>query len=797
MKKITYSTLFFIAFILNSVFLQAQDAGDKIFDNDILHEINFEFTDSNYWNTLVQNFENNFDPTTPVPYLQGNVWIDGELVDSVGVRFKGFTSYQYDSNKKPIKIDFNEFVQGKRFDGLRKLNLHIGYGDASLHRDVIAYRMMRDMGVHAPRSAWARVSFNGQFWGLYQIIEQVDKEFIKRNFGESGGNLFKNKGWSHLYWEGSEPLVYQENIELKTNEEENDWTGFLEFLDALNNSSDADFKNAIEEKFNVELFLKTLAVDVATNNWDSYLEHGRNYYMYEDVSTGRFNWIPWDYNFSLGGSFVSAGGEDCFILPNFATLTTNTRTAEFHDWSSAFGDMIYAWDFGDGNTSAEPHPKHTYSTVGIYEVCLKISLEDDEECFETLCRSIDLQEDLNECNAISSGAHDKEADVIFASVVEFNSLCCQNWDVDCQNLYDNVEDAVNGDGENNFSIDQTENDKILINRLLAVPEFQDMYYQQFCELMENVMLEERVFDIMDTNFELIDAAAAEEPYSLFTYDDFLKDIGQISEEQGLKSILTKRIAGLNEELPEIYNCPVSNSQVSFGEVVINELVASNDSIGGEADPAGGYPDWIELYNTQNFTIDLSDVFLSDDILDLRKWQFPDGTMIDEDDYLIVWADNDLDQAGIHAAFKLSKGGESLYLSNAVGTMIDSISFGEQQTNIAYARVPNGVGDFKLWTTTIDRSNDDGVSDTDDDVFDKEVTIFPNPSSGLVQVSINGENNMSNSFELINASGQLLDKKIEFGNKTTIDIHNYPTGVYLIRIINSNGNVSNKKLTRIN
>jgi len=263
--------------------LHAQN-GDKIFDHEILHEINFEFTQSNYWTTLVNNFESNFDPSIPVPYLLGNVTIDGELVDSVGVRFKGFTSYPYDSNKKPIKIDFNEFVRGKRFDGLRKLNLHIGYGDASLHRDVLAYRLMRDMGVHAPRTSWARVSFNGQYWGLYQIIEQVDREFLNRNFGETEGNLFKNKGWSHLEWEGDTPEIYQQNIELKTNEEENDWSGFMEFVTVLNNSTDAEFKEEIEKTFNVELFLKTLAVDVATNNWDSYVEHGRNYYMYEDVA---------------------------------------------------------------------------------------------------------------------------------------------------------------------------------------------------------------------------------------------------------------------------------------------------------------------------------------------------------------------------------------------------------------------------------------------------------------------------------------------------------------------------------
>jgi len=792
MMKIRNTSVLMALFISCSLQLHAQN-GDKIFDHEILHEINFEFTQSNYWTTLVNNFESNFDSSIPVPYLLGNVTIDGELVDSVGVRFKGFTSYPYDSNKKPIKIDFNEFVRGKRFDGLRKLNLHIGYGDASLHRDVLAYRLMRDMGVHAPRTSWARVSFNGQYWGLYQIIEQVDREFLNRNFGETEGNLFKNKGWSHLEWEGDTPEIYQQNIELKTNEEENDWSGFMEFVNVLNNSTDAEFKEEIEKTFNVELFLKTLAVDVATNNWDSYVEHGRNYYMYEDVATGRFNWIPWDYNFSLGGGFVFGGGDDCFVWPSYASLTTGTRTAEFQDWSFGSDEITYLWDFGDGTTSEEASPTHEYATLGIYNVCLEASV--GEDCIEVLCKMIDLNKNLNDCDAIVSGDFDQEADVVFASVLEFNSFCCDQWTDDCEELKENVEAEINGTSSG-FSIDQTGNNKILINRLLAVPEYQEIYYEQFCELMENVMVEDRIFDIMDTNFELIDLAAAEEPYSLFTYEDFLEDIGQISEEEGLKAIFTSRIEGLNEELPEIYTCPVASAQVAFGEVSINEIVASNDSIGGEADPAGGYPDWIELYNTQDFTIDLSDVYLSDDFTDLRKWQFPDGTMIDAHDYLIVWADNDLDQPGIHASFKLSKGGEQLYLSNAVGTMIDSISFGEQKTNVAFARVPNGIGDFKFWTTTFDRSNDDGVSDTADDIFDRQVKVYPNPSSGLVNVSVQGENNKSNYLELLNSSGQLLYKESNFRNSTSLDLEQYPSGIYLIRIINAEGNMSNKRITKV-
>ena len=140
--------ILFIFFFLNSCFgLLGQSRGDQIFDDSKVHEIRFEFNQSNYWQQLIDNYENNADPFDDKPYLMGTVNIDGEQVDSIGVRFKGFTSYPLQSDKKPIKIDFNEFVSGQRYDGLRKLNLNNGTGDPGMQRDVISYDLHNAIGV--------------------------------------------------------------------------------------------------------------------------------------------------------------------------------------------------------------------------------------------------------------------------------------------------------------------------------------------------------------------------------------------------------------------------------------------------------------------------------------------------------------------------------------------------------------------------------------------------------------------------------------------------------------------------
>lgn len=79
-----------------------------------------------------------------------------------------------------------------------------------------------------------------------------------------------------------------------------------------------------------------------------------------------------------------------------------------------------------------------------------------------------------------------------------------------------------------------------------------------------------------------------------------------------------------------------------------------------ADAHGDYDDWIELYNTTSNTISLDNLYLSDSYTSTQKWKFPDGTTIGPKSYLIVWADDDEDQEGIHATFKLSATGEQAY-----------------------------------------------------------------------------------------------------------------------------------------
>jgi hypothetical protein len=131
-------------------------------------------------------------------------------------------------------------------------------------------------------------------------------------------------------------------------------------------------------------------------------------------------------------------------------------------------------------------------------------------------------------------------------------------------------------------------------------------------------------------------------------------------------------------------------------VFINEFMAANSTT--IRDPQGQYDDWIELYNAADHLIDVAGLFLTDDLETPCKWQFPAGnsaaTTIPAKGYLIVWADDDATDTGLHANFRLSADSGAIRLFDADGaTLIDSIEYDEQVPDVSYGRLPDGAGDW--------------------------------------------------------------------------------------------------------
>jgi len=137
-------------------------------------------------------------------------------------------------------------------------------------------------------------------------------------------------------------------------------------------------------------------------------------------------------------------------------------------------------------------------------------------------------------------------------------------------------------------------------------------------------------------------------------------------------------------------------------LVINELMASNNRT--KSDPQGQFDDWIEIHNTAPYPVDLAGMYLTDNPANSTKWRFPSGnpglTTIPAGGYLLVWADNDVQDYpnGLHAAFELSAAGnDELALFDSDGTiLIDTIDYPDQDVDISYGRYPDGNDTWRFF-----------------------------------------------------------------------------------------------------
>jgi len=272
--------------------------GAPIFDPTLLHDARLEL-DPSAWKALRDNYLSN-------QYYAANFSVDGVAVAQVGVRSRGDGSR---SEEKPgLKIDFNEFVPSQEYYGYKSLVIDNLTQDASMLRERLAFLVFEAMGIASPRNAHARLTVNGEYWGLFALVEPVSKPFLKSRLGEESGTLYDYE-WRFHYdfeWLGDDPGAYVPlPFEPETNEDHPGVAdGLVAFVEAINVTPLAGYASAIAPRIDVDRFLTHVAVENALAEDDGIVGHQglNNFYLYEYGQKNRFVFIPWDKDntFSAG-----------------------------------------------------------------------------------------------------------------------------------------------------------------------------------------------------------------------------------------------------------------------------------------------------------------------------------------------------------------------------------------------------------------------------------------------------------------------------------------------------------------
>jgi hypothetical protein len=676
------------------------------------------------------------------------VFNDGSSVDTiteVGFRLRGNTSLE--AQKKSFKISFNTYIPGRKWHGLEKLNLNGEHNDPSVVRAKLCWDLLRQFDVPAPRSNHVRVYINNDYYGLYINTEHIDEEFVKSRFGNNNGNLYKCLWPADLDFLGTDPESYKDSINdrrvysLKTNTEADDYSDLAHFIDVLNNTSNDEFACELNRVFNVADYLKIIAVDVFTGNWDGYIYNKNNFYLYHNTATDKFEYINYDLDNTYGIDWVDRdwATRDIYdwqrhgdeVRPLYSRIMDNQ---ELKDQFSYYLNILI-------NDLAEP------GTYGPYldDFREMISQYVPGDPYYPLDYGWDYDDFINSYDEALGG----HVDYGLKPYVETRRTHA----VDQLELH-NISPVVKYISNNLPHLGETVWIRAYVEDEDANPKVKLLYSENGGEWLFKFMYDDgehgdgmagdRIYGTMISGFQQNMSVA----YQVSATDNF-----------GYSTVLPCE--------PEIIAILPSQQEMLF----INEFMADNDST--IADENGEYNDWIEIYNGDENEMWLGNKFMTDDLGVPDKWAMPDMTLA-PGGFVLVWADGKPEQGPLHANFKLSKNGESIGIYDSEATdyfPLDTVIFGPQLVDISYGRLPDGAG---LWNLFDDPTPGyTNVPEAVDDYFSPKnhLKLYPNPvNNGIIYFS------SSISFVMYNAWGsQILQAK----DVSDISVSNLKKGIYFL------------------
>ncbi len=656
MKKLLLSVVATLSLALPAL---AQD----FYDVNTVRTIEITFAESN-WDRILDSLY-----AIGEERLLGSVTIDGVLYDSVGVRYKGFSTYNPNRTKNPFNIKLDFIKDNQTIQGYGTLKLANVWFDPSFVREVLTYEMARNY-MPAGLANYCNVYVNGTLMGLYVSVQDVDKLFMRTHFYDDNGVRFKGEvtggpGDVYVVWgyDGEDSTAYMDRFEIESN---GGWSELIDFLDTLNNTT-----SEVEKVLDVDRHLWFLAYSNLFVNLDGPINFAHNYYLYRDASS-RFNPILWDLNMIMGGFSQIIGGSalslaqmqqlspflnetnDNYPIIEKILTNSNYKRRYIAHMKTIMSEMVASgWyhsralelqDIIDNHVQADPNKFSTYTafinnittnvgaTPGLTQLmAARLNYLNTVPLFAAVAPTI------SQVNHTATPLVADSTGWVTATVSNATSVALKYRD---QPVAPFSTVTMFDDGNHN---DGSASDGIYGASVTAGTA--DIHYYIYAE----------------------NATSAAYMPPRAEFED---------------SVLT-----------------VTTPTVSA--VKINEFMA--DNVSAVADQNGEFEDWIELYNPTSSPISLKNCHLSDKITEFGKWTFPD-TSIAPFSYLTVWADQDTTQAGLHANFALSKSGEAVVLSDSSLKLIDSVVFGAQVTDSSWGRCPNGAGAFARMAPSFAASN---------------------------------------------------------------------------------------------
>ena len=675
--------------------------------------------------------------------MPATLLIDGMKLDSVGVRCRGNTSLMTIGNaeKKSFNIEL-DWIKKQNLYGYTTLNLNNGFEDPTFMREVL-YANACSAVCPCPKANFVKLLINGENWGIYINVQQLDGTFFKEwGLGKGGARwragtdrpgpggpppgalpadsaFFNNpppdgmppngppfdgpppdsafgngpppegmlphgmpvddppddrlphngpfsgnpgagerstigggvtRGEAALTWLGTDESKYQAVYTLKSDKKKALWSRLIRVCDVLNNTELANLPAELEKVLDVDVALWMCAFEIVFEDDDGYVhKRGADYYLYFSDESNRLVTVQYD-------------GNACMIVADH-----HRPWPAFYRATDPLAPLM-------SRLLAVPayrqrYLAHVRTILNQYmtETYLWPRIDSLRALIEAEVKADTKKLDSNE-------AFDRGVAALKKYVTDRRAFLLADAEVKCpapkilalsQPLMPSGDDSV-----------------LTVTAQLAASGLQQVnLYMQ--EGRSGAFQAQPMYD--DSRHG--DLAAGDNIYGAQIRTRSVAG----SMKYYIQAVADDAVASMTFAPTAEHLCPeyVLPGNKPATTVILNEIMAQNKTT--LADAQGSFDDWIELYNTLDKPIDLSTLYLSDDIQKPLKWKFPSRTLIPAHGYLIVWADEDAqDRPGLHANFKLSASGEEVLLSHADG-LLDSVSFGSQSADVAYGRKEVGSG----------------------------------------------------------------------------------------------------------
>jgi len=640
-----------------------------------------------------------------------------------------------DYGKKTLKYRWFENSDNKTFK--RFLVRGPGHRPNCVPRDDLADLLLENQNMDLQHTQQVIVFLNGEYWGIHTVKERFDQDYLEIKYGKKDDDyvILRNGGTLDSGEEGDEDI-------------------YADLLDFVKNNDISLPENYeyIKSQIDIDNYLTYFTSEVFMGNVD-WVNTNIKFWRYKGLDKndhensgldGKWRWFLYDFDLTFGGSCSS-------ISPNPNVLDNAFDPDYGRSTVLAIGLKSNQQFVNDFVNRMCDHINSNFSVNNMLDKIQEIDGIMSPEMLEHVQRwrypsqSTTLEDRQYEIPSTAQWMETMEA---LYDYPETRRLKVFNQMIDEFDLQDTVSLQLD---VNDMDMGNIQVNSIFISKALdgvsdAVYPWQGTYFEQIpIQLM----------------------AVPKLGYRFVRWDE----TGDTQDTLSISLNTEVNYTAIFEKDPDF----------SFDDALyINEFMASNKTT--IEDEFGAFADWIEIYNPNNKPVDLASFYISDDGEDTFKYQFPRGsktTIIPALGYMLVWADDHSERGALHTNFKLSSSGEDITLFAPDSSLVDYLSYGEQQEDVSFGREKDGDDAWKFFQDPIGPTP--GRTNNNSAIVPLQqkagLGLYPNP---VLQGRMIYFNDMVD-IQIYNSIGELLVEKRNITKMSTVALK---PGLYFIKTNNN-------------